>query len=300
MKRLLDVVVCTFVIFLLLNWVVSAIFNEGLRRYFCLRPADVLVVGHSMSEMGIDRNLLEDNLGMSVAKYCMNGAGTADRLVILKHYMESTGSKPKYVIYDISARSFSSGLANNSYSLFYPFMSSSPAVNDYVRNNASMRDYWFKFLIPLTRYDDTRFGAVIRGYRRDWLCKSTRRFAPEPFKEHLKNGDFWKITFEPENMRLFDETLSWLHTQGIVCFLVALPCVDLLNNAEPELYAKSMNFIRTETDKYNNVCFLDMNGEISTQYDLFRDPIHLNKEGQNVTTKKLAETLKPLLLKMNE
>ncbi len=295
MKRIVCVMGCTLLFFLLLNVAISAVFNTGLKRYLCLQPADVLVIGHSMSEMGIDRDLLEEQLGLSVAKYCMNGAGTADRLVMLRHYMEATGTKPKYVIYDVSARSFSSGLADNSYSLFYPFIGSSPVAREYVCKNAPKQEYWLKRLIPLARYDDTRFGAVIRGYRRDWRCKSTRRFNSDAFKVRLANGDFWKITFEPENMRFFDETLTWLDAQGITCYLVALPCVDLINDAEPDLYAKSMAFIHTEADKYSTVSFWDLNGEISTQYDLFRDPIHTNREGQKVATSLLATQLKHVL-----
>ncbi len=295
MKRLLGITGCTLLFFLLLNISVSLLFNSGLKRYLCLQPAEVLVVGHSMSEMGIDRDQLEEEIGLSVAKYCMNGAGTADRLIMLRHYLEATGTKPKYVIYDVSARSFSSGLADNSYSLFYPFIGSSSVARDYVRRHAPKQDYWVKRLFPLTRYDDTRFGAVIRGYCRDWRCKSTRRFDSEAFKVRLANGDFWKISFEPENMRLFDETLTWLDAQGIACFLVALPCVDLINDAEPDLYAKSMTFIQAEAEKYPRVSFLDLNGENSTQYHLFRDPIHVNREGQKVTTSLLATKLKPVL-----
>ena len=291
MKRLLFVIATTIAIFIALNLLGNVILKAGLCRYFCLNPADVLVIGHSMSEMGIDRDLLEKHLGRSVAKYCMNGAGTADRMVMIRHYIEATGHKPKYIIYDVSARSFSFGLADNSYALFYPFFSSQ-VIREYLKENAPCGDYWKKRLIPLTRYDDTRFGAVIRGYRRDWKCSSNRKVDIKVFDQRLKQGDFWKISFDEENMQLFEKTLAWLDEQNIVCILVALPCLDMLNEAQPELYKKAMEYITDVSDKYSNVAFYDMNGLLSKRHELFRDPIHLNRNGQIVATRQLAEELR--------
>ena len=68
MKELYKVISLTLVLFATLTLIVNAILQTGLKRYYCLYPADVLVIGHSMSEMGIDRDLLEEELGQSVAK----------------------------------------------------------------------------------------------------------------------------------------------------------------------------------------------------------------------------------------
>ena len=294
MKRLASVICVTLLLFAMLNLFGMALFQGGLRRYYCLYPADFLVIGHSMSEMGIDRDLLEEGLGRSVAKYCMNGAGTADRFIMLKHYVQATGHKPQYVIYDVSARSFSLGLADNSYALFYPFLGSK-IIGDYVRQNALIGDYWLKKLIPLSRYDDTRFGAVLRGYRHDWRCSSKRKVDLKLFAGRLERGDYWKISFDEENMRLFDETLAWLNSENIGCILVALPCLDLLNSAQPELYAEAMVFIQETAARYPNVVFYDMNVALSARHELFRDPIHLNRLGQIVCTEQLAKDIHEML-----
>lgn len=294
MRELLKVITTTLVLFVAMNLIGHFILQTGLRRYYCLYPADVLVIGHSMSEMGIDRDLLEMHLERSVAKYCMNGAGTGDRLIMLKHYIETTGHKPRYVFYDVSARSFSAGLAENSYALFYPFFSS-PSIMEYLRCNASKGDYWTKRLIPLTRYDDTRVGAVIRGYRHDWKCSSHRRVDVCAVADRIRQGQFWQIGFDEKNVAIFEETLSWLNEHDITCFLVALPCMDLLNDAQPELYAKAMNHIKMLSQKYSNTFLYDMNGDLSKRYDLFRDPIHLNREGQVLITLQMAKELRDKL-----
>lgn len=294
MKNLILSITTALLAFAFVNVVINCIFKSGLREYYCLKPADVLVIGHSMSEMGIDRDILEEKSGLTVAKYCMNGAGTADRFVMVKHYIEATCHKPKYVLYDVSGRSFSGGLANNSYALFYPFMNDSRAVSDYVQKNASFGEYWKKRLLPLTRYDDTRLGAVVRGYRHDWKNLTLKRFDVDAFKQQLDSGNFWKIGFDKDNMRCFDETLAFLNDNGMHCILLALPCVNLLNEAEPEKNARALDFIKAEVEKYQDVEFHDLNPEYSGCHDLFADPIHLAPAGQKKVTSAVAEILKKL------
>ena len=294
-KRHLAIFVClVFVVFMAVNWLLAPWFKEGLRRYYCLTPSEVLVIGHSMSEMGIDRNLLAKKLGMTVSKYCMNGAGTADRLVMIQHYLEATGHKPKYVLYDVSGRSFSYGLANNSFSLFYPFMEESPTANRYVKENAPAQEYWRKKLFPLCRYDDTRLGAVVRGWRGDWKNRTLKQFDADNFRLKLSLGEFWHISLDKQNMAKFVETLEYLEKENIGVILLALPCVDLLNTAEPELYAQVWEFLRQQTAKFPNVHFLDFNPEFSHQYELFGDPIHLNPKGQQIVTRVVGEKLTEL------
>ena len=291
MRRLFTILAGTLILFALANLAVDGLLKAGLRRYYCLAPADTLVIGHSMSEMGIDPLALEKATGLSVAKYCMNGAGTKDRLVMLQHYLETTRHKPKFVLYDVSARSFSSGLATNSYTLFYPFLGESQAVSHYIRQHAPKKDFWRKRLIPLTRYEDTHLGAVLRGYRQDWTNHTLKMFSPEEFRRKIEEGDFWKITFEEENMRCFEETLAFLGHQGIPCLLLALPSVDMLNSAEPEKYAKSMAFLQEKAEQFPLVHFVDLNQEYETDHGLFADPIHLNPKGQEVITKAIANLL---------
>lgn len=278
-------------LFTAFNWIGLLIFNSGLCRYYCLEPAKVLCIGHSMSEMGIDRNLLEERLKVPVAKYCMNGAGTHDRLVMIKHYLEEVNTLPEVVVYDVSGRSFSEGLAANSYALFFPFMDESRAVDAYLRESASPAEYWQKKLMPLSRYDDTRLGAVIRGWRSDWKNRSLKKFSAEQFQHNLDAGEFWKISFDENNLRLFDETLAFLEAKGIRVVLAGLPCVDMLNRAEPEKYEQVMQIFRSAVRRYPNVCLLDLNPEFSNQYELFGDPIHLSIAGQKAVTERLAEFL---------
>ncbi len=244
-----------------------------------------------MSEMAIDRDLLEKQTGHSIAKYCMNGTSIPDRLVMIRHYIESTGHKPKAILYDIGPRSFSRGLAVNSHALFYPFINESPAVAAYVRSNASFKEYAMKTLVPLARYDDTRLGAVIRGYRHDWKNRSVKQLNIEHFKQQIAKGTFWKVQLNPDKQAIFEETLDFLKAQDIHLFLLYLPNVDLLNNAEPEKSTEALNYIKETVLHYSNVTFIDANSPFESRYELFIDPLHLNPKGQLEVTTFLANKI---------
>ncbi len=278
-------------VFAIVNILCLRLFNHGLKQYYCLWPADILVIGHSMSEMAIDRDLLEKQTGYSVAKYCMNGTSIPDRLVMIRHYIESTGHKPKAILYDIGPRSFSDGLAVNSHALFYPFMNESPAVAAYVRSNASLKEYVLKTLIPLSRYDDSRLGAVIRGYRHDWKNRSVKQLNIEHLKRQIAKGNFWKVQLNSDTQAVFEETLDFLETQDIRLFLVHLPNVDLLNNAELEKSAEALHYIKETISRHPNVTFIDANSAFESRHELFIDPLHLNPKGQQEVTTFLADQI---------
>ncbi len=284
-------------LFFLINIVVAHILNVGLRRYYCLQPADILCIGYSMSEMGIDKQLLEEGLQIPVAKYCMNGAGIGERKLMLKHYLESVRQKPKILIYDVSSFLFSGGLALNADALFYPFINESPSISKHLQESTPTLQFWQKKLISLSRYDDTRLGAVIRGYRNDWTTQSKKKFDPVIFQKRVKEGQFKKIVCNPEMVSALEDTLRFLGEDGIQVVLVALPCVDLLNQAEPDQYEMVMDIYRKWAEQYKHVTFLDYNPLFSNQYDLFVDPIHLSRAGQRKTTGKLLEDLSNLLQK---
>ena len=278
-------------VFAIINLLCLKLFNYGLKQYYCLWPADILIIGHSMSEMAIDRDLLEKLTGHSIAKYCMNGTSIPDRLVMIRHYIETTGHTPKAILYDIGPRSFSDGLAINSHALFFPFINESPSVANYVRANASYKEYMLKNLIPLTRYDDSRIGAVIRGYRHDWRNHSVKQLNIEYLKHQITIGDFWKVQLNPDIQAIFEETLDFLERQNIHLFLVHLPNIDLLNNAEFEKCTEAINYIRKTIAQHPNITLIDANSTFESRHELFIDPLHLNPKGQHELTTFLADKI---------
>ena len=296
-RRLGAGLLTVFLLYAAGSWGLSAFFNHCLSVYYCLEPADVLCIGHSMSEMGIDKTQLEKSLNRPVAKYCMNGAGPVERLVMLKHYLEAVKTPPKILVYDVSARTFSSGLARESYQLFLPFLNHSNVCTAFIRKNVTDPEFVFLTLSPLSRYENTRLGAVQRGLARNWKTRKNTKFDPELFRQQVAKGEFWHISQVAEAVEAFEETLKLCRENGIRVFLAALPCVDILNDAEPEQYEQIMSFLKKHCDEDGNVVLYDFNPAFSRRYELFADPIHLNPQGQSAVTDTLGRALLETVLK---
>ena len=277
------------------SWAAASVFNHYLRVYYCLEPVDILCIGHSMSEMGIDKTLLEKIIHRPVGKYCMNGAGTVERLVMLNHYLEEVKTPPKLLVYDVSARLFSGGLAKESYQLFLPFLNHSKVCTAFLRENLSGSALLFFSLSPLSRYENTRLGAVQRGFAKDWKTRKNTQFDPAVFRKRVAAGNFWHISVEPSAVAAFEEMLRICRERKIKVLLAALPCADILNEAEPVKYRQVMTRLKKYCDENGNVVFFDCNPDFSSRYEFFADPIHLNPQGQKavcaVLGKIIAKTL---------
>ena len=278
-------------IYLAGSFVISAFFNHCLRSYYCLKPARILCIGHSMSEMGIDKKILEKMLNVPVSKYCINGVGPVERLVMLKHYLEEVGEPPEYLIYDVSGRIFSSGLAEGSYQLFLPFLNESEVCRKHLASHISSGKKLFYTVNPLRCYEDTRLGAVQRGLFRDWSTRKNTKFDAIAFQKEVEKGNYWHISLNELDVLAFEETLDLCKTHNIKVLLVALPCVDILNDAEPEKYQLVMKKLEAYCHQYPNVSLIDYNPRYSNRYNLFADPIHVNPKGQKIISKAMCYDL---------
>jgi len=113
----------------------------------------------------------------------------------------------------------------------------------------------------------------------------------EELKHKIEQNNFWKTTQNPERQKLFEETLDFLEEQNIHLFLLHLPNVDLLNNAEKDKNTVVINYIKSTIAKHSNITFIDANSVFESRYDLFIDPLHLNPKGQREVTAFLADKI---------
>jgi len=281
-----------------MDFVLSKIMEKGIKTFYGLNSySEILLVGHSELMLAIDKVTMENELDCGVAKYTREGVNVADRLVMLKHYFDLPCSDSvKIVLYGVDQFIFTGeGLSANSYKLFYPFMDNQ-IINRYIRENASsMYDYWSHENIRTSRFNDALINAVYRGFMHDWGNFKDGFVDIDRLKEDLAAGSERHIMFEEDNIKIFEETLDFLHRKGVRVFLVNPPLVDLINEFEPEKYAEIMSMFKNYSSRYDNVVFLDYNPEFSSDYSLFYDRIHLNKQGQREVTKAIVGDLKAYL-----
>jgi len=273
----------------------SHLLQAGLRRSFGMNvPAEVVCIGHSHTALGIDSEDLTRRLHVPVAKFALNGANAADRLLMIRHYLNERPSGVKLIIYDVDAHTFTGqGLSLNSYALFYPFLDD-PAVRDYVRQYAPLPAYYTRRLISLARFNLDACNAAIKGwlgvdgnFKRGTVNLSRLR-------HDIARRDIRPITFDRECVDCVERTLDFIAERGIRCVLLYIPTIDVFNQAEPQAYDKAVAMLRSYADQYETVAFLDYNRLFAHRHELFYDPIHLNPEGRAAVTARLARDLADL------
>lgn len=276
--------------------VLSRFLARGLERSYGMDgPAQVLCVGHSHTALGIDASGLSERLALRVAKFALNGANAADRLTMIRHYLENRPSDVKVIVYDVDAHTFTGqGLSLNSYALFYPFMDS-PSVRGYVQQAAPPAAYWIRRLIRLSRFDLNSCNASVRGWLR--LDSNLKRGTLDVarLKQDIERGEVRPISFDQECIDYVEQTLDFISRRGIHCVLLYIPTVDLFNQAAGKDYDKAIARLRSYAEKYDRVTFLDYNVLFAHRHELFYDPIHLNPEGRAVVTQQLALDLSRVL-----
>jgi hypothetical protein len=68
---------------------IAGVLLQGLERYYGLNaPAEILLIGHSHTMLGVDHQLLAEELGAPVAKYARQGATLAERQVMIRQYLD--------------------------------------------------------------------------------------------------------------------------------------------------------------------------------------------------------------------
>jgi len=295
-------IILKFIIFFTLLFIadrsISYFILEGLYKYYGFnKSAEILLIGHSHTMLGIDEVLMERELNVNVAKYAREGANNLDRLLMLKHFLEKNGSAIKIVTYDVDAYFVTSeGLSQNSYRLFFPFMDDNINIHKYIRQECkSITDYYSKLIFKTTRYNDLNLKASFRGHLQNFTNIKSGVLDTIDLKRQIKKGEYRRISFNKEAIKQFEQTLQILHSKNITTLLILIPTDQIMNNAEPEKYRQAIEMLKNYEAKYPNIHFLEYNSIFAHRHELFNDPIHLNHRGQQEVTEKLIEDIKKYL-----
>ncbi len=287
-----------FSIFILCDNLIGGFLRIGLERYFGLNvPAQILLIGHSQTVLGIDKIELEKKLNVPVAKYARQGADLSNRLEMIRQYLAVHPNSVKVIVYDVSAHTFTGKrLSANSHLLFYPFINNS-VVSGYVKNQTSSpKEYWLRKLLKLPRFSEVTLSLSIRGWSNNWMNLKYGQVDITRLKIKINEDDFRKISFDDESVSLFEETLQLVRSHNIHMIITFLPKVSLLNEVESKKFQTAIDMFEDYASKYHNITFLNYNPYFSDQYDLFYDPIHLNAKGQKIITEKLSSEIKPIIV----
>lgn len=295
LKRLWPKLLLALLLLFAADWIVASLMKHGVDRYYGLdSDARILCIGHSHLMLAVDKERLERELGVKVAKYCREGVNVSDRQVMVNHYLSNGHADSlRLVLYGVDLCTFTGeGLSKNSYKLMYPFLDND-YVDSYVREQAADDDYWLHRLFRTSRFNDEGLkNSAIRGWFSNWDNFKTNVVDTAKYRTWLADGRERSIQMNPELIGQFTATVDTLTRRGVRVVLVNTPTLDLLNHHEPEAYAGIMDWFRNFADSRDLVEFIDYNPAYESRYEIFNDRLHVNREGQRVMTGEFVELFK--------
>jgi hypothetical protein len=284
------------VLLFFLDLAMSKVLAEGLRRYFGMNGrVDVLCVGHSRTILGIDAELLSRSLGMKVAKYAVNGANTADRYAMVRHFL-SEHPEVRILIYDVESTTFTSeGLSSNSYRLFFPFIDNQEMATYLRSHSQSAAEFYLRKVLRTSRFDEVTASLAGRGLLNKHQNLKFGQFDAERARRWLEEGKNRPVTIQDSNLDIFMKTIEYTKSKAVTVLLVDMPTVDILNDIEMPKSEPVRNVFSALPKNYPHVMYLDLRTRYEDHHQLFYDMIHLNSEGQKLVTEQIAAHVRAVL-----
>ncbi|MES2702886.1 MAG: hypothetical protein V4649_09620 [Bacteroidota bacterium] len=315
MKRILYKILLLTLPVIALFYALQYIVNNGLRRskmqYYAVwndiyngaTHADILITGPSRTWMQISPRILDSVLPLNSYNIGIDGWYFPMQYARFRVFMQHN-PKPKYVIQNVDLLLFLDRKDLFLSEQFLPYLGDTiirNITNDY-KGKYSFAEYWF----PLFRYNN-HINLIKEGVRsyfqvgRQSTNKLYKGYAgiDQPWNnvyeeviKHNPNG----ITREndPKVVKLFEEYLEYCKQNGIQLIFVFQPILN-----EELALEKSAGAITGLIKKYAaeyNIPYLDYsNDAICYDRRYFIDHQHLNREGAELFSRKLAADLKPVI-----
>jgi len=296
-RKIIASIIISVIVFIIIDNIINDIMMKGINNYYGLEQhSEILLIGHSHLMLATDKVRMENELGMTVSKYCREGVNVTDKKTMIEHFLNNGfADSLKYVLYGVDLATFTGGgLSLNSYKLFYPFIDNE-FVNDYIKSQSSPFDYWLHKIIKSTRFnDDGVKNSAIRGLICNWDNFKNNVIDIKTYKQKLANGDERSIMMNDTLITQFIETIKMITSRGIRVILVNTPTLDLLNEYEPQKYEHIILWYHDFATHNDLVDFLDFNPKYSSDYSIFSDRLHLNHQGQQVITTEIIKYINNL------
>lgn len=293
MRKLIMKISIFFLIILILDTLLSTLLFRGLNAFtgFGLN-ANNLFVGHSHTVCAIDTELIEKNFSGKATKLALHGLNLSDRYALLKYYYNQTESNPELVIFDIDESVLSTPTNNlNSHTRFYPFISDIDIERYIFENGESYESIVARKYLKTLRYNNSwiliRSLKGIFGFNDDKAPNSVINI--NNFKNRNKN----KIEFDEKSEKIFSDIIDYLSKKNTTIILAYYPKL-FLNQDDEFNYKKLLQKISRYTEKYQNVFLLDYNRDYNDRSEIFFDPTHVNRKGQEIISLLMAKDLREL------
>ncbi len=275
----------------------DAVLCDGLLKYYGLnRESAVACVGNSRTVLGINGDLLEEQLQVPVAKYAVQGAKGRDRLAMVRHLFTRQGDAVKAVVLDVGGCTFNdAGLSSNSYRLFFPFMDEASMAEYIGASCPSVGQRLLRRAVKSSRYEEATISLAARGHLGVRSNLKWAKLDLAALEHRIQRGRIQEMRFQDDAYEIFDETVRCVRSNGAKAILVYIPRVDVLNNVDRKAHDRIVTLLEDYAESHAGVFFLDYNSQYESKHQLFTDGLHLNAAGQREVTLRLAEDLQKIM-----
>lgn len=255
-------------------------------------PVDILFVGTSASDYGLDVELLQAN-GFRVFNWASQRQSPLQTQLILKRYLPLL--KPKLVVYEVAITELGKWSVKNESSLNFvyhlpPDLSLLKMIlqQRYVQGINTWLFYRF------TRLHDPSASMARRIRIMDYVPGGGQRFPVQHF-DRVNDRDIYRFVrpldgepfmVHPLQHRKLLENIRLIQKHDIPVVFIAAPASPYVKE-----YISAPNefdaYMKTLGEYYNFSNIMDLD-----EYLYFNDPVHLNVIGAELFTEKLIETLK--------
>lgn len=274
---------------------IAHVLKKGLVKYDQLeKHSEVLCIGSSYTEKGIDPRSLEFGLGVPVTKYVKFGTRTLQRLAMLHIYLSEQKKFPKIVVYDVDPALFEADIVGeHPYIRYYPFMDVPEVAEFIMLSGATKEEFLCRKIMHLLRFNDPpTIWKSIKGYRgtRDFVAGDSVR--PDALNKIKNNA----VEFNTQNQaQALEKVIDLVTKQNSKLVFVFIPQTNALNQSRKENVSSALNLLNTYASMNKNVIFLDYNNKYEHRLDMFADANHLNSLGQKIVTTDLIHDLKKVI-----
>ena len=263
---------------------------------------DLAIYGSSRAWVQIDPEIMEAVLDKKVYNFGMDGHNF--QLQYLRHleYIKYN-KKPSHIVLNVDVFTLQKREDLYQQNQFLPYMLWNKNMRSYTSNyeGFSKSDYYIPFLRYIgkgevfkevkTRIFNTKNDTILfrkngyRGFDKKWETSVDSVLASE---------EKYTINFHENTIQLFEQFITECIANDIRITLVYAPEYiagqQFVSNRE-----EAINYFRSFSKKYK-LTFLDYSQhELSFKKDQFYNASHLNKEGAQLFTRKLAEDLKDII-----
>jgi hypothetical protein len=287
------------------DYVIGIYLKNGLiKQYGFYRGAEILCIGHSRCDHGIDKTRLEKGLNIPVAKYAVPGANTLDRLAMTRHYFSEHPQQVKVVVYVCDYFIFNDMPIGTERNIgrckqLFPFVDNTE-IDNYLKNSCPWTGYLPRKYIKSLRYNDYNVldTAVVNHFKDPQIPYDKFDFGC--YKSSLKTSKLshinLAINIDSDTVKCFEETMEFLKSKNVKIILLFMPIVDLeRDKIDKHSRDRVMTMLRQYSARDSSIIFIDDNRKYEESHELYYDPLHFNKYGQNLATDDLIKVIKSVM-----